>query len=82
MICDYHLPDGNGLDILNYSRDDKNGNALNLKTDFVMVTGNNDMEIVKECITKGVSGYLVKPLQPAKFLQKCCKLLKIPVPKF
>ena len=82
ILCDYHLPDGNGLDILDFVRQNNIKGKNNMIVPFIMVTGNNDMDIVKECITKGVNDYLVKPIQAVKFLKKCCLLLEVPQPKF
>ena len=82
IICDIHLPDGNGLDILDYVRENNNKGSNNLVVPFIMVTGDNDMDVVKDCIKKGVTHYLVKPLQPAKFLKACCQSLSVPLPKY
>jgi len=82
IICDYHLPDGNGLDILNFVREKNKKDKKNLNVPFIMVTGNNDVGIVKQCIEKGVTDYLVKPLQASTFLQKCSQALCIAMPKY
>ncbi|BCE03778.1 response regulator [Marinicellulosiphila megalodicopiae] len=81
IICDYQLPDGTGLDYLKMVRENGRKTTKGVEVPFLMVTGNNDMDIVKDCIKQGVTDYLVKPLQAVLFLQKCCKQLELPMPK-
>lgn len=76
IICDYDMPERNGLDVLRFCRQQKHAEKL----PFIMLTANASASLVHECISSGVDGYIVKPFQPEKFYRKIQKLLpRMPV---
>lgn len=54
ILLDYKLPDGNGIDILNWM------SAQGYQTPVIMITGQGDEEIAAQSIQCGASDYLVK----------------------
>ena len=58
IICDWEMPGASGDEILTQARESKR----NKDCVFIMCTGVNDPELVKQAIKQGVSNYIVKPL--------------------
>jgi len=56
-LCDMHLPDGNGIDLLRQSR------AAQLDTTFVMVTAFASVETAVEALRAGAYDYIIKPVR-------------------
>lgn len=71
IICDWELPDQDGLSILEYVRQHDKAKEV----PFLMVTSNVDAEKVKQAITAGVSDYIAKPFQQNTFCDKIAKVL-------
>lgn len=53
ILCDYNLPDGNGLDLLATLR-------RRCETPVMMLTGENTSDVAKEAIRRGATDYVVK----------------------
>ena len=71
IICDWDMPNMNGLELLVEIR--KHENLKNIP--FLMLTGNTDQEKVDTAIKAGVSDYVIKPIQPSVLLEKIEKCL-------
>ncbi len=65
VILDICLENESGVDVLKNIRDlEKNVETANNQQAIVfMATGNNDIEIVKECIQEGCNDYILKPIK-------------------
>ena len=63
MILDYKMPEIDGMQLLKTVR--------NLRPDLPVffLTGNGSPELEKQAWDNGVSGYLVKPVDPERILQ-------------
>ncbi|MEZ5426223.1 MAG: response regulator [Pyrinomonadaceae bacterium] len=66
ILCDYKLPDTNGLEILRWLK--KNGK----KTPFILITGYFKEEIADQARKNGAGEVLEKPLD-LKLLKKVCR---------
>ena len=56
LVClDVHMPNGNGLDILEQIRQAFPQVAV------LMITASNDMETVQTALRRGVDGFIIKP---------------------
>ncbi|MBV7536237.1 response regulator [Duganella sp. sic0402] len=59
IIClDVVMPDGDGLELLNWIRDKLPG------TEVLMVTASTDRSTVEQSLRNGAKGYIVKPFNP------------------
>ena len=58
VICDVHLPDGTGLDLLTQIRD------LDPDAYVVMITAYDDMDTTVAAIKRGAFDYIHKPFEP------------------
>jgi two-component system chemotaxis response regulator CheY len=64
IVClDILMPDGSGIDVL------KRLTKELPKTVVLMVTGKHDVETVKECLTNGAKGFIIKPFNAAVVLK-------------
>lgn len=72
VLCDWEMPEMNGLELLEWIRGEERYKNL----PFVMVTSRGDKEYVMEAIQAGVSDYLVKPFNRQQFSEKVEKALK------
>lgn len=59
VLCDWHMPKLNGISLLRMIRFSYDTKTL----PFVMITSNQKLDDVKECIASGVSGFLLKPFE-------------------
>ena len=59
VLCDWHMPKLNGISLLRMIRFSYDTKTL----PFIMVTSNQKLDDVKECIASGVSGFLLKPFE-------------------
>ncbi|AFU97329.1 response regulator [Simiduia agarivorans] len=72
IICDWDMPQVNGLDVLKALRVMPGHKT----TPFIMVTGTHDEEQVKQAVAAGVTDYLVKPFQPNQLAYRVLRCLK------
>lgn len=61
VLLDMHLPDGHGLELLRAIR------ASGRRCDVIAVTASRDSEVVRETLSHGAVGYLIKPFGFAAF---------------
>jgi len=57
VLCDWNMPELDGISLLKIIKLSHSTTTL----PFIMVTTNQKVDDVKECITSGVSGFLLKP---------------------
>jgi putative two-component system response regulator len=57
VVSDVNMPGLSGLDLLRRIK------RLSSNTQVVMVSGHNDMSIVRECLREGAYDYLIKPFE-------------------
>lgn len=78
ILLDISLGSENGLTFLREIRKIEKDSGVEEKesTKIVMITGNNKESIVKEAISSGCNGYILKPVVPDMVL-KTMKKLKI-----
>ncbi len=76
IILSYFLEDLSGLDILKEIREnEKEKNIPKIdRSKIIMVTGHNEVDIVKECIAAGCNNYMLKPVKPATVEENLLKL--------
>jgi len=70
VICDYRLPDGNGMELADYLKA-----RQAQKPGFILVSGDTSPEILKQIADKGLH-LLHKPVRPAKLRSMISFLLK------
>ena len=66
VLCDWHLPDINGGEILEWVRNKSDVKDM----PFMMITGDMDREHIKKTISLEVSGYIVKPIDCASLSKR------------
>jgi DNA-binding response OmpR family regulator len=71
IIMDIHLPYHSGLELIKYLRKD-----LNLDTPVLIVTAFSDQQMQHQSGGLGISGYIVKPFNPADLLKQLKSILK------
>ena len=76
LVLDLSLDDISGLDILRAVRKKEKDASIDPKNKAVtiMVTGNRERAMVKDCIVSGCNDYILKPLKPDTVQQKLEKL--------
>ena len=58
-LVDFHLPDGSGIDVVSYIR-------ANFPDSMVVVVSvDDDNEVIRDCIRAGGNVFMVKPTSPA-----------------
>lgn len=72
IICDWDMPNMNGLEVLQHVRGDDRLGQL----PFIMLTANADREHVAQAIDAGVSDYLAKPFKPHDLIRKIGRALR------
>lgn len=65
ILVDIHLPYHSGLEVIKYLRTD-----LGKSTPVIVITAFSDPQIKKQAFELGIEDYLVKPIDPADFLEK------------
>jgi two-component system, chemotaxis family, chemotaxis protein CheY len=71
VLCDMNMPIISGLDVLRMIRED--GSCA--KIPFIMVTSENNKEILLKAIKAGVSDFVAKPVDEDNLLKKISALL-------
>ncbi|MBG78291.1 MAG: hypothetical protein CL570_04590 [Alphaproteobacteria bacterium] len=64
ILCDWVMPGMDGADLLRKIR------SIDPDMPFIMITGLNDEDSVIQAREAGVSAYVAKPINPAKFAAK------------
>ena len=62
VLLDYHLPDGNGFEFLNYL------NSHGIKIPVIMMTSFHDIRNAVKAIHLGATDYITKPVNPEELL--------------
>ncbi len=57
LIFDWHLPDTNGIEVLDWLRNEKNSN-----TPVIFITSRDSEESVVEALEHGANDYMIKPV--------------------
>ncbi|MBN1108302.1 MAG: response regulator transcription factor [Bacteroidales bacterium] len=70
VIMDIHLPFHSGLELVRYMRID-----LKSKTPVLIVTAFSDPQMQSQANELGISGYIVKPFNPADLLKQIREIL-------
>lgn len=70
VICDFKLPDYNGLEILQKIK------IINSGIQVIMITGYSDVRIAVDALKKGAYDYVTKPLYPEEILHTVQNALK------
>jgi len=73
ILCDWEMPGYKGDEILKSVRmSEKNNNSI-----FIMCTGNNNPESVKNAISLGVTNFIIKPFNQNIIFGKLEKYFKL-----
>ena len=75
VICDWDMPEMNGLELLREVRANNRWDQLT----FMMLTAHAETNLIHECITAGVDSYIVKPYKPTTLCTRINGLLETPV---
>ena len=70
VLCDVKLPDGNGVELLEWMK------ANGYRMPFLIMTGYGDIPGAVEAVKKGATDYLPKPVQTEKVLTTIAGLLR------
>lgn len=70
VVSDIYLPGKNGQDLFNYASEHKLG------VPFIFMTGNPDLEMAVQLLTRGGYDYIVKPFMIPDFLTKVRAVIK------
>jgi two-component system chemotaxis response regulator CheY len=69
VLCDWHMPIKNGLDVHNAMR----AAERYMETCFVLVTAVTEAKLIREAIDEGVDDYVVKPIEEQKIIKKIAR---------
>lgn len=64
VLCDYRLPDGNGLQLFRQAK------QKGLQRPYFLMTAFGDFEVAVEAMKAGVADYLIKPIKKEVLVQK------------
>jgi DNA-binding NtrC family response regulator len=67
-LCDIHMPDGNGLDLVRSLRDSGGD------TQFIMVTAFASVETAVEALKAGATDYIIKPVNGEELLYRLSQI--------
>ena len=70
VLLDLYLPDGNGLDILKYLRQQEHA------CDVILITADREVETLQQAMRGGVVDYLLKPVVFSRLQEALNKYLK------
>ena len=77
VLCDWHMPIKNGLDVHNAMRAAERYS----ETCFILVTAVTEAKQIRSAIEEGVDDYIVKPLEEQTTVKKLARhFAKLPVP--
>ena len=71
VIVDIHLPFHSGLEVVTYLRND-----LKKKTPVLILTAFSEPQMQKQAKGLGISGYIIKPFNPADLILTIRDILK------
>lgn len=71
VISDIRLPDGDGIELLKWSREQS------ISTPFIMMTNYANIQSAVQSIKLGASDYVAKPVNPEELLQKIGEVLNV-----
>jgi len=69
VLCDWHMPIKNGLDVHNAMR----AAERYMDTCFILVTAVTEAKQIREAIDEGVDDYIVKPIEEQKIIKKIAR---------
>ncbi len=70
VLCDFKLPDYNGIDILQKIK------IIKPETQVIIITGYSDVKVAVDALKKGAYDYVTKPLYPDEILMTAQEALK------
>lgn len=79
VLCDLRLPDGTGMDVFHFLREQDS------KAPFILLTGHGTAEVAIEAMGVGVFDYVIKPVDPDQLLNivrqalETDRLMRVPV---
>lgn len=77
VLCDWHMPIKNGLDVHNAMR----AAERYMETCFILVTAVTEAKLIRSAIEEGVDDYIVKPLEEQTTIKKLARHFpKLPMP--
>lgn len=71
LVVDIHLPFHSGLELVKYLRSD-----LGKDTPVLVLTAFSDPQMQRQAAELGISGYIVKPFDPADLVNRIKTILK------
>ncbi len=66
ILCDLHMPNNDGLDFLRQVKIDSNFPEIPI----LMLTSEEDIDLVLECLKEGATGYALKKLEGNHLFEK------------
>jgi two-component system, chemotaxis family, chemotaxis protein CheY len=72
IICDWQMPEMNGIELLRTIRSD----PTLQKTPFLMVTAEQNKDLVAEAIAEGVNDYIIKPFTAEVLERKITRVME------
>ncbi|MDR1259746.1 MAG: sigma-54 dependent transcriptional regulator [Tannerellaceae bacterium] len=69
ILCDLRLPDGSGIDLLKWTREQKQS------VPFIMMTSYAEIQTAVQAMKSGASDYIAKPLNPDELWKKIDELI-------
>ncbi|MBI5430094.1 MAG: response regulator [Nitrosomonadales bacterium] len=76
VITDMNMPGMTGLELLKAIRSSENAK----KVPVVLLTADSARESISEAIALGISGYIIKPFKPDKFISDIQKVITASMP--
>lgn len=70
VLCDFRLPDMDGLEALNALKN------IDRSIKVIIITGYSDVKIAVKCVKMGASEYVTKPIYPEEILMSVSEALK------
>ena len=73
ILLDIEMPDISGIELLKFIKNEGD----NTETPVIMLTAQNDPELVKTCLMNGAKDYVLKPFNMVSVKQRIWKILQI-----